>query len=170
MRRPLSDKRPIGPFAQLGGEEAEARKSPLVLAREFKQEVLEGNEDGRVSELEVGSISWKSLLDTSDYRLELGLHETAVNNTFKFRPEGPREPKPIGVANPQATDASSLGGKGGELAAIFREAFDVRWDFAELEAASIGGEHLTDYEFTYEGFTAEQKIINSNIDEAVQKI
>jgi len=157
MERPLKDVRPIGPVAEFRQTDNRRRLSPFAMVRSMVDAVEDGADNGVVSERGVGSggnmmLEWDNSF--AGLSVELKFHETMIENDFTFTPD---------VRGEQGTSPEKLGGKVGELAGILNQAFDMQWDFAELDAASIGHEHLTDYEFEYEGI-AMKSVSNVDLD------
>lgn len=162
MKRPLSSIRPIGPFAQFRRQD-DIRREALPVVREIKSRIEDGEQEGRISERELGTVSWEAR--PVGVRFEHGFSEIAVERSFRF------EPRTSQSSPANATSSEDLGGEPGRFATLMSEAFDVRWEFAELEAASIGtAGQLTGFEFVYEGLTIQSKVVDSDIDEALQRI
>jgi len=166
MDRPFSDKRPIGPFVGSSGdrfEEEERSLGPVAFVRKFQERAVANPDGGRVSEMGLGTISWENF--GAGMKVEYGFNESSVENTFSFQPIGAREG---GGERPQGTTASELGGQVGKVASIIDSAFlDDQFEFAELDAASVGFGYLTSYEFGYEGTTSLNRLENEQIDDHV---
>lgn len=165
MERPLKDVRPVGPFVSQGGEyidEQDRELTPFAFVRAFEQRYQDGQHSGRVSELGLGTLEWDR--SGSFVKLEYGFHETSIERKFEFTPHEAR----IGSTRAQGTNLKQLGGDAAEVAKIIDKVYDAEeFDFAELDAASIGQTHLTSYEFEYQSSLRHSEIMNTDIGEEV---
>lgn len=153
------------PDRENGVESAGERpRAPLAFLRKIKETILE-EEPERVifSERGIGSVEFTSIgrmFGSDNYKVEYGFHEKYVENKFEFVAMGSEHG---GGTMRQGSDLPSLGGKPGEFGRLFEESFDsFPFEFAELDAASVGHENLTSYEFRYETSVSIDEIRNSN--------
>lgn len=160
-KRPFSDKRPIGPIFQSNSYYQNVSNEdldPKSFVRKFERAIKNGQEEGRISGSGLGTLEWESL-GLGMIRIEYGFHESSVDNVFEFRPMIGAS----GATTDQGTELPKLGGDAGKVGKIMKQNYNVDWEFAELEAASMA-EALTDYEFEYEGSTYTDTIVSNNLD------
>lgn len=129
-------------------EETDRPYEPLAMARVIHEKLMEDDPDRVIfREEQIGSVEVEKI-GADFYKLKFGLHESNVENEFEFMPA--RDAREGGTTL-QGTPLEQMGGKAGELASILKDALDtLPFEFAELDAASMGHENLTSYEFEYE--------------------
>lgn len=167
VRRPLADKRPFGPIVQaqsgdsfLNLGQGDRDVSPLVLLREFKSGVESDLDEQTISTM-FGTLKWSKSSYLSSIKVTWGFHESQIENNFNFRPMGSQVG---GGTTLQGTPADELGGKAGEFAKLFKDTYDsaFQWEFEELDAASVGHENYTDYEFAYSTSVDQSEVIEKD--------
>jgi hypothetical protein len=90
-----------------------------------------------------------------------GVHERWLDGPFEFEPIGEL---PRGGREMQGTPLEEMGGLAGEVARITTEELGMSpWEFAKLDAASMGAMNLTDYEFEYETQWDKQTLMSVDI-------
>lgn len=142
-------------------EEQERKKGRDVGAREFAKltlyKILEGDADEfEISERGLGRIKARNLGAGGMWSLKYGVHEKNLENKFEFRPLGVQ---PTGGNTIQGTELDKMGGEPAAVAQHMIDHADVLpWEFAKLDAASMGHMNLTDYEFEYESSLQEGDI------------
>ena len=175
MDRPFSDFRPFGPIVEYSQPEEdeelvflgdEREVGPLVLLRQFKSGVESDLENQKIM-TDFGSLEWDEMnMVTENISVTWGFNEAHVDEEFTFEPlGGGSQGSPVdGGTTLQGTPAEELGGKAGEFASMFKQVFDTsfEWEFAELNAASLGHTHFTDYEFEYEITVSKNEVVNTD--------
>lgn len=136
------------------------RVSPVVIGRIIKQAIdnIEDSE-GEIIPHRGPSIKWDE--GPAGIKMEMGLHESHIEDEFIFRSNYNKEsPRP-----PTTSTPTDLGGEAKEFGSYLGKVFNIEWEFAELKAASIGyGGHLVDFEFTYEGITSASSVKQAKIE------
>lgn len=129
-------------------EETDRPHEPLAMARVIHEKLMEDDPDRVIFREEgIGAVEVEKM-GANLYKVEFGVHESNVENKFEFMPA---RDAAQGGTTLQGTPLEEMGGKAGELASILKEAMDtLPFEFAELDAASMGHENLTSYEFEYE--------------------
>lgn len=139
----------------------ERPRAPLAFLRTIRQTILEEEPDRVVfSEEGIGRAEFRKL-GSGSYSIEFGFHENNIENKFEFRPLSETTG---GQTTRQGTDLPDLGGNAGEFGRLFERQFKdvLPFEFAELDAASVGHENLTSYEFKYETFVDISTIREAN--------
>lgn len=133
-----------------GGESEETDRphEPLAMARLIQDTLVEeDHNEVKFREYGIGTVEVENF-GGGVYSAKFHAHESRLENEFSFQPIPDAE---IGGSTLQGTPLEEMGGKPGELAKMLKNAFDsMPWEFAELEAASLGHSNFTSYEFTYE--------------------
>jgi len=167
MERPFADKRPLGPvFSSSNIEHFDREVAPLVVIRRFHEDINAGKSSGTYV------AKWGTLrYDTGHFGnldLEFTFHENAVDGTFEFKPMD----APTGGRTPQGSKVEDLGGHPGEFARLFKRIYKGKpmFEFAKLDAASLGHEYFTDYEFKYEINAFKSDFTGIDIDSRVREV
>lgn len=143
------------------------RLGPVAFVRKIVESMRE-NESGSISELGLGGFKWERPGDTGSFNVEYGFNEVSAENKFVFEPA---ENVEIGGQIRQGTPVEEIGGDAGRIGMLLDIALDPNFEFAEMDAASIGfGGHLTDYELTYEGFVISDRPGRVNMKEVVDEL
>ena len=167
MERPFKDKRPVGPFVSSSNiRQYDREVSPLVVIREFHKDINSGTDSASYHTM------WGTLrYDTSYGALDMSFttHESVIENKFEFNPASNAS---SGGRTIQGSSLEDLGGKPGEFASLFKKIYKGKplFEFANLDAASLGHQYLTDYEFTYEISAFKSAFTNVDLDERVRKV
>lgn len=155
-------------YVHLSSEFEERNVGPVVVARKVHERIMEGGDSRVVAELADITINDNQF---GGFQLKLGFHQRQVDGVFKFDPNV-AEREPIGDTTSKASTVQELDDEIGLLASLIEEAYGANpWEFASLEAASIGGTGaLTDYEFKYETSTSDGRVEKDSMDKAIEKI
>lgn len=142
------------------------REEPLAFVRRITEDILESDPDEKRYRTDtIGSITVKKLMGPI-WSIEFLFHERNIDNQFKFTPMGTM---PEGGNTRQGSNLPDLGGNVGETARLIEEGFDILpFEFAELDAASLGHTHLTDYEFKYETAIGKSELEQGDLDSVIE--
>ncbi len=154
-----------GPDREIGVEK-EGRKRGLVKFLRDAFEQMKEEDEGRVSELKMGSISWnKSRIYTF---VEYGFNERSAEpgSKFVFMPAYNAE---HGGTTRQGSDIQEFGGEIAEVGTFIEALADLPLEFAELDAASQGHSNLTDYEFEYETAVSNSRLEDLTFEEVAEE-
>lgn len=149
---------------------------PVAIAREVHKRVMEGG-DHDIS----ASLATVKIRDNQfgGMQMKIRFHERLMTGDFVFKGSSQGRSGDDSVmgqmADMQGTKHSMLmefTDDIGRLSEILKLAYDLNdWEFAELEAASIGGMGgLTDYEFVFETGTTKDEFSRDAIDRAVDSM
>lgn len=141
---------------------------PILIAREV-QDIVEENRDAEI----VGDLASVQVEHNQfgGFQFEIAIHQSNVNSVFEFNAMT-AERQPIGDVTSKATDIEELNDDIATLANVMEIAYDTNeWEFAELEAQSIGGTGgLTDYVFTYQTGTNKDNFTNRDLEDAIEQV
>lgn len=143
----------------------ERKFEPLAIVRKIRDIIINDDPDRfRIREDDVGTIEIRKLGE-SLYSAEFGFseHSLGPSSKFEFRPlPGARQ----GGTTQQGTPLEEMSGRPAQVAALMKDAFNMlSWEFAELDAASLGNQNLTSYEFEYESSFQLSDVKNPHIEE-----
>jgi hypothetical protein len=146
---------------------------PMAFARRVYKAARQMKEDGEDKTLS-GMLATVKLENNQfgGFSISIGFHEKRMESDFRFSGSKPMNIDPQNQVANTATPIEELTGDVGMLAKILEETMDLNpWEFAELEAASIGGTGgLTDFEFKYESGSIDGPPSKSEFNNRLERI